>query len=214
MKRSLFVPMAALSLLVLIAPRTHASNIPSPGNCTLPAIIHLVGSNGVAPDAVAGQFTVVARLLTNTPIDGCVIVLDLSSCPDLVLCSDQMDPDAIIDCASKTVRKLTNIQGQVTFTVLGHSDGVGHPESVAGSAKLFGNGVWLNTPSVASFDLDGSGGVGAGDLSVWLNDFGSGQPYERSDFDGSGSIGAADLSEWLAVFGAGGSTQSCGASCP
>jgi len=49
---------------------------------------------------------------------------------------------------------------------------------------------------------------------VWLSDFGSGVPYERSDFDGSGTIGAADLSEWLGVFGAGGSAQSCGASCP
>jgi len=92
--------------------------------------------------------------------------------------------------------------------------GSGHASSLAGSAKVLAKGVLLALPSVASFDLDGSGGVGAGDLSVWLSDFGSGVPYERSDFDGSGTIGAADLSEWLGVFGAGGSAQSCGASCP
>jgi hypothetical protein len=79
---------------------------------------------------------------------------------------------------------------------------------------IFGNGVLIASPSVSSFDLDGSGGVGAGDLSVWLSDFGTGQPYERSDYDGDGQVSAADLSEWLAVFGAGGSTLSCGAICP
>jgi hypothetical protein len=72
----------------------------------------------------------------------------------------------------------------------------------------------LATPSASSFDLDGSGGVGAGDLSVWLGDFGSGMNWARSDFDGSGTVGAADLSEWLAVFGSSGSSQSCTTSCP
>jgi len=196
-----------------VAPRAHASSIPSPANSTVPAIIRLVGANGV-PDAADGEFTVVARLLSNNPINGCVIVLDLSSCPDLVLCADQMDASAQVNCAAKSVRKFANAQGAVTFTLLGSSTGGGRAVSLAGSARIYGNGVIMGTPSVSAFDLDGSGGVGAGDLSVWFGDFGSGQPYERSDFDGSGTIGAADLSMWLGVFGAGGSAQSCGASCP
>jgi hypothetical protein len=214
MKRSSLVPLAALSMLVLIAPRAHASGIPSAVNSTVPAMIRLVGSNGVAPDAVAGQFTVVARTLSNNPINGCTIVLDLSGCPDLVLCADQMDPNALINCTAKSVRKFANVQGAVTFTVLGSSTGAGRAVSLAGSARIYGNGALMALPSVASFDLDGSGGVGAEDLSVWFGDFATGQPYERSDFDGSGAIGANDLSAWLDVFGAGGSVQSCGASCP
>jgi hypothetical protein len=67
---------------------------------------------------------------------------------------------------------------------------------------------------VSTFDLDGAGGVGANDLSIWLADFGSGEPHARSDYDGSGAVGAADLSEWLGVFAAGTSTQSCTTSCP
>jgi hypothetical protein len=38
--------------------------------------------------------------------------------------------------------------------------------------------------------------------------------WGRSDYDGSGTVGASDLSEWLTVFGAGTSTQSCTISCP
>jgi len=166
------------------------------------------------PDAVSGQFTVVVRDLANNPINGSPVVIDLSNCTDLAICSDQLDANALVNCAAKTVRKFTNALGSVTFTVIGSSTGAGNAASLSNEGRVFASGRLIGSPSVASFDLDGSGGVGAGDLSVWLSDFGSGQPYERSDFDGSGSIGAADLSEWLAVFGAGGSTQSCGASCP
>jgi hypothetical protein len=74
--------------------------------------------------------------------------------------------------------------------------------------------VLLASPSVASFDLDGVSGVGAGDLSAWLQDFASGGDWARSDYDGDGRIGAADLSAWLTVFAAAGSVQSCAASCP
>ena len=56
--------------------------------------------------------------------------------------------------------------------------------------------------------------MGAGDLSVWLGDFGSGSAWSRSDYDGDGAIGAGDLSQWLSVFATGASLTSCAASCP
>ena len=214
MQRSSLVFVASISMLMLITPRARASGIPSAGNSTVPAVIRLGGPNGGEPDAVAGPFTIVARDLANNPMNALPIVIDLSNCPDLVLCSEQMDPNAVTNCAAKTIQKTTNVQGQVTFTVLGSSTGAGHGASLAGSARVLGHGVLMAEPSVASFDLDGSIGVGAADLSAWLSDFGTGQPYERSDYDGDGHVGASDLSEWLTVFGAGGSTQSCGASCP
>ena len=216
MKHSSPVPVAFLSMLMLVASRAHAGGNPSAANSAVPTIVRLVGASGGVPDVAAGQFTVVARDLANNPVDGIPITLDLSNCPDLALCPDQMDPSAVTSCTAKTIQKITNLQGQVTFTVLGSSNGSGHASSLAGSARIFGGRglTWIGAPSVASFDLDGSGGVGAGDLSAWLADFGSGQPYARSDFDGSGDIGAADLSQWLAVYGAGGSVQSCAASCP
>jgi pimeloyl-ACP methyl ester carboxylesterase len=183
-------------------------------NSATPASIRLVGALNGVPDAVAGQFKIVIHDLANNPINECVVVIDLSNCADLAICSDQMDPGAPTNCAAKTVRKFTNALGEVTFTLLGGSTGSGHASSLANSARIFGNGELLATPSASSFDLDGSGGVGAGDLSVWLGDFGSGMNWARSDFDGSGTVGAADLSEWLAVFGSSSSSQSCTTSCP
>jgi pimeloyl-ACP methyl ester carboxylesterase len=213
MSRSILMPLTAFALLALTAIGAQA-NLPSVANSATPASIRLVGALGGVPDAVAGQFKIVVNDIGDRPINECLIVIDLSNCADLTICSDQSDPNALTNCAAKTVRKFTNALGEVTFTLLGSSNGAGHASSLAHGAMIFGNGVLIASPSVSSFDLDGSGGVGAGDLSVWLSDFGTGQPYERSDYDGDGQVSAADLSEWLAVFGAGGSTLSCGAICP
>jgi pimeloyl-ACP methyl ester carboxylesterase len=205
--------LAVIALLTL-TPTGARSSPPSASNSTTPAFIRLVGATNGVPDAATGQFTVVARNLANNPLNGVSVVIDLSNCADLAFCSDQLDPDALTNCAAKTARKFTNALGEVTFTLLGGSRGADNASSLAHSAKIFANGVLLALPSVSSFDLDGAGGVGAGDLSVWLADFGSGMNWARSDYDGSGTVGAADLSQWLAVFGSGASTQSCAVSCP
>src|SRR5262245_58262304 len=214
MSRSRLVPLAAFSLLALTAAGAHASPLISATNSTAPTLIHLVGSTAGVPDAATGEFTIVGRGLTNIPAAGASIVIDLSNCADLALCADEMDANALVNCAAKTVLKIANAQGEVTFTLLGHSNGTGHATSPAGAGRIFGNGVLMRTPTIASFDLDGTSGVGAGDLSTWLADFGSGQAFGRSDFDGNGGIDANDLSLWLEVFGAGTSATSCASSCP
>jgi len=210
----LLTRVAVPCMLALIARGANASRIPSAANSTAPDLIRLVGTNGSAPDAAAGQFTIVARDLANNPLRGCVVWLDFSNCPDLEICTDQMDPGATTNCTAKAIQKIGNDLGEVTFTVLGRSNGAGHAASLAGSGRIVVNGALIRLPSVAAFDLDGMGGVGAGDLSVWLGDFGSGSAWSRSDYDGDGSIGAGDLSQWLSVFASGASLTSCAASCP
>jgi len=214
MTRSILIPPVVFALVTLTAIGAWASGIPSAALSTTPDHIRLVSSTIGHPDAVAGQFKIVARDVINNPLFDCLVVIDLSNCPDLTICSDQLDPDALTSCAPKSIRKFTNRNGEVTFTLLGGSNGAGHASSLAHSARTFGNGALMASPSVSSFDLDGSSGVGSGDLSVWITDFGSGMDWARSDYDGDGRVGAGDLSEWLTVFGAGGSTQSCAASCP
>ena len=49
---------------------------------------------------------------------------------------------------------------------------------------MFASGVLLGTATLAYVDLDGSDGMGGNDISLWLTDFGSGEPIGRSDFDG------------------------------
>jgi hypothetical protein len=183
---------------------------PSPANDTTPTCISLVGTYGVTPAAI-GQFTVICRDLANNPMPGAVVVIDLSACPDLFMCADQLDPSATVDCVHKTVRKLTAADGSVNFTVLGGSTGGGNAVTLLNGGRIYKNGSLIQSPT---FDLDGSGGVGANDLSAWFGDFGSGQNFGRCDYDCSYNIGANDLSLWLAAFGSGAMAQSCGASCP
>jgi hypothetical protein len=112
------------------------------------------------------------------------------------------------------VTKHTAADGSAHFTILGGSNGGGNAVTLLGGGRIFANGTLIASPTVSAFDLDGGSGVGANDLSCWLTDFGSGQPFGRADYDCSGGVGANDLSFWLTAFGQGTMTQSCGASCP
>ena len=94
------------------------------------------------------------------------------------------------------------------------SNGAGNAVTLLGGGRIFKNGTLIQFPTVSAYDLDSSSGVGANDLSAWLTDFGTGNPYGRCDYDCSGGIGANDLSLWLTAFGSGTMAISCGASCP
>ena len=198
---------------LLIASAAMAG-VPSAANSTTPSCISLVGSLAGVPDAAAGQFTIIVRDLANNPLNGASVVIDLSACLDLAICDDQLDVNALVNCGAKTTRKFTDPLGSVTFTVLGGSNGGGNASTLLGGGKIFANGTLIQNPTVSAFDLDGSGGVGANDLSAWLGDFGSGFAFGRSDYDCSGNIGANDLSLWLGEFGAGTSASSCAVACP
>ena len=175
-----------------------------------------MGSNGGVPDAV-GSFTVTVVDLANNPLDRVSVVIDFSGCTDIAICSDQLDAGALVNCAAKTTRKFTNPAGQVTFIVLGGSNGSGNATTLLGGARIYASGVLIAMPTASVFDLDSFDGVGINDLSVWLTDFGTfGNPaFGRSDYDCSGSVGINDLSVWLTEFGHQTSVKpSCTPACP
>ena len=203
--------LTAAGLLVASA---AMAGVPSPGNSTTPACITLVGNLAGVPDAAAGQFTVIVRDLANNPLNGASVVIDLSNATDIAICDNQLDVNALVNCAAKTVRKFTDITGTVQFTVLGGSNGAGNAVTLLNGGRIYANGVLIASPTAAAYDLDGSSGVGANDLSAWLTDFGLGNPYGRSDYDCSGTVGANDLSFWLTEFGLGTSAASCAVDCP
>ena len=205
--------LAFLVLLVAVPGFAWASPPPGGDNSTVPGCITLVGTAGGVP-APEGQFRVVVKDLANNPVVGAVVAVDLSFCADLHLCADQLDPNATVNCAAKRVTKLTDGAGSVFFTVLGGSNGAGNATTLLNGGRVFENGTLIGSPTVSAFDLDGSAGVGANDLSAWLTDFGSGQNFGRSDFDCSNNVGSNDLSLWLSVYGSGTMTSSCAASCP
>jgi hypothetical protein len=206
----------SLGLLFLTCVSAGAAASPRvyPPNCTIPSFVRVVGTSNGVPDRAAGEFLIVIRDIVNTPTSGALVVIDLSGTPDVVLCSDQLDANEVMNCATHTVAKSTDALGEARFTLLGSSTGTNDVPSPGWPARIYANGVLVRDLSVSAFDLDGSQGVGGGDLSVWLTDFGSGAPHPRSDYDGSGDVSAGDLSEWLTEFGASASSESCHAACP
>ena len=200
---------AASLLLASVA----MAGVPSAANSTAPDCISLVGSNAGTPDAT-GTFTVIVRDLANNPLNGASVVIDVSGCGDLNICNDQLDPNALVNCGAKTSRKVTDVTGSVTFIVLGGSNGAGNAIELHGAGRIFANGTQLKAPTISAFDLDGALGIGANDLSAFVTDFASGQPYGRVDFDCNGTTGANDLSLWITLFAAGTSTSSCALACP
>jgi hypothetical protein len=197
----------------LLAASAAMAGVPSAANSTTPSCVPLVGSSAGVPDAF-GTFTVIVRDLANNPLSGASVVVDLSGCSELALCNDQLDANALVTCLSKTTRKFTDGLGSVQFIVLGGGNG-SPAATLLGGGKIFANGTLIASPTVNAYDENGIGGLGAADLSAFLGDFASGNPYGRSDFDCSNALGAADLSKWLTLFAGGTSTSSCiGVVCP
>ena len=208
--RALLLAIVAGSAL-LLASAARADLPPSP-NSTIPASIHLVGSTAGIPDTTAGRFTVMMRDLANNPIPGSFVVVDFSNCPDIRIASDQLNPNYTVSCANHTVGAYTNVEGKVVFTLLGSGWDAG-TYSGYGSVRIFADGVLLGSPIASVFDLNGSSGVSAADLSVCLGDLGSHTYRARSDFNGDGTLSAGDLSVLLGEIGTHRSTVSS-ATCP
>jgi hypothetical protein len=189
-----------------------ASLPPDPANSTVPPCITLVGTNGAVP-ASSGAFQVVIRDLANNPVPGATVTVDLSLVTDVRLCSDQLDPSLVLDCANRRVTATTDLAGRAFFTLLGGGN-PGGARTFPNGGRVYWDGFLIASPSVNTFDADGEAGVGANDFSLWFADFVSGFQFERSDYDCSGDIGANDLSVWLGAFGSGTQIASCAASCP
>ncbi len=90
----------------------------------------------------------IVRDLAINPIAGAHVVIDLSCCPDLHFCADQLDPAMDVDCAN---------------------GGGGNDLSVW--LTDFGT---LGSPAFGRSDFDCSGDVGINDFSVLLTAFGRG----------------------------------------
>jgi len=197
----------------LLAASAAFASVPSPANSTTPPCVRLVGNSGGVMDP-AGTFTVTVRDLANLPINNSLVVVDFSSCSGLTICTTA-SAGVTVDCGTQTARAFTGVGGTVTMTLGGHANNSGGnvpPYASYNDGKIFADGVLLSSPSVSTFDHDGSG-MGPADLSAWLGDFFGGNNPSRSDYDCTGSpLGPSDLSTWLTVFFAGGSTTNCPAS--
>jgi hypothetical protein len=211
-RRALLLAIVAGSALLFASTARAQRNPPSMGNSTIPVFIHLVGSTAGVHDTTAGRFTVVIRDIANNPVSNSFVVVDFSSCPDIRIASDQLNPNYTVNCTYHTVGAYTNVEGKVVFTLLGSSWDAG-TYSGLGAVYLYSDGWRLGSPIASVFDLNGSSGVSAADLSFCVGDLGSHSYRARSDFNGDGMLTAGDLSLLLGELGTHRSTVSA-AACP
>ena len=195
---------SALALAAMLAAAASArADFPNPANSTIPAYVTLVGHEGGVADP-GGEFIVVFRDLANNPIAGATIVCDFTGCPDLRIAAAQPFPGVTADCATRTVRAITDAAGTARFRIVG---GAVNPGNASGAGframKLYADGILLGSVTASAVDQNGLDGLTANDMSAWLADLVSGASVGRSDYDGNETLGANDLSKWLGFYGAG-----------
>jgi hypothetical protein len=205
-----------LPIVVLLAATPVVAGVPSPGNSTVPDVLTMVGKGSDGSVDPGYPFTVVVRDFIGIPMPFSVVVLDFSGIPDLWICSDQDDPNVVVNCATNTIAGVTDFDGMVTFHVAGGADNIGRTPGPLGPAlRVFAEGVMLRTVRAAAFDQIGFDGLDPNDISSWLSDAFSGEPYARSDYIADGSLDPNDLSAWLRAAFLGASALGCGsAPCP
>jgi hypothetical protein len=184
--------------------------------------LNFSGHDGHGAADTFSPFTVHVHDIANIPIQGAIVVIDVSGCNDIVFCSDQLAPGVIADCAKHTLRQTTNALGEATFHLLGGAkiDYVRNPNGQAcNCVKIYVDGENIVQPedeplNAGAFDLDDDSGVIGSDLAMWLDD--AGNPgraplgYLRSDYDHSnadcvtgGYVDGSDLTIWLDAAGLG-----------
>ncbi len=200
-----------LAVCGLLAASAAMASVPSPANSDKPSCFGLVGSNTGTIDP-AGEFCVTVRDLANLPINNSLVVVDLSGCSGLYIC-DNNEMGLTVDCGTQTVRGFTGAGGVICFRIKGYANngpfGDTSPVNPFNCAKIYADGVLLNSPSVYAYDHDGNGLL-INDLSPQLGDFfGASNPASRSDINCDGANLPNDWSLFLDVYFLDGSIENC-----
>jgi hypothetical protein len=177
------------------------AGVPGWANSTQPGVIRVgVPVGGVGQASTAATYTI--RDANNLPVSNTRVKLDFSGCTGITICAVQ---DAGITKVGATVEGTTNGSGVITFRVRGFATGATGYAGTCVNVTLTDNPVAGsgNALVAAAYDLNGSTGIDAGDLSIWggdANTCAGGTHRGRSDYTGSGScpggVDASDLSQW------------------
>lgn len=184
---------------------------PSPANSTVPCAISVVAAPAAAP---IGEFTVIIRDISNYEVPDVPVVIDFSGCGNDIRLAAQQLPGTVVDCAARTLTRITDAQGRATFRIIAGSSGapssVGHACAAVLGPDVYGTFGLLANVQVSVFDLDSQNGLTAADLSRFMGDFFSCPvpPAYCARCDYNFEAGAcitqeltsADLSMWLDAF--------------
>lgn len=203
----------ACALVLALTAARPAGAVPSPANSRIPSHVLLVGRSGGLADTSNGAFLVVVHDAANNPVANSTVEFRMLNCPGARVSSESYAPGVSIRCDTYGVLGVTDSHGEVRMVAVGGGT-VGAAPSAGPCAQFYASGVPLGMATLAYLDMDGSGGMGAQDIALWIVDFGAGEFIGRSDYDGDGLLTANDLSIWLHLWGAGLSVQSPASYCP
>jgi len=174
----------SLSCLLLFAWVVIAMGaVPDPSKCTVPA--H-------APACLVGDiaYTVTVRDAGNNPIQGAVVVADLTSA--LMSSGPNLSPATICLylCSGQTLTPsaVTNASGQATFYLKTGKCCSGTYPVWVGSVNL-GNITVLN-----SIDVNGDGALSGADVTAFAGYYFTNSPC--ADVNGDGAISGADATQF------------------
>jgi hypothetical protein len=191
----------ALVLFVLGAPPALGQGLPDPRYTTIDAVV-VANTSGTPIGSIPPGFDVTMKDLNNAPLAGIVVTLDFSA-SSIRLFAIQ-NAGTILDCAARTVSRVTNSSGAVNFAVrLGGYDN---------TSVVFvrGNGEQFGPVPVRSTDLDGLDGMtGLGDFALFADNFLTATAAKETDFDLGGTTGLGDFVIFAAEFLGGAAHSYC-----
>lgn len=205
-----------MCVLLLSLPMTAIAGGPSgpgPGSCSsAPARIVLVGTDGTSPDRALGGFEIQVCWFMD-PQPGKSVSLTAGSGSGLRLARES-EPSLAAPCPAERIWAQTDAEGRCRITLAGSVDLSVQTPGLQPTVSINAGGSFYVEVPVVCHDLDGANGVGANDLGLWLQLFGSGEEWLIADYNADGHLGADDLSLWLDIFGSGAQAVSATPLCP
>jgi hypothetical protein len=204
---------------VLFGAAVAFAGVPDPINSTVPSRINLVGVNSgtlaIDQASLGALVSVTVRDLAANPIPNSSVVLDFTNAlSDTRIGDTQPYASLATNCSTHGISAIADGSGVATFAVQGGGYAVAGAAHGAGACRVYADGVLIGTINVGTYDMNGSNGVDALDLSRLGNDVLGGTNPDRGDFDNSGATDGLDISIWAAVFFSGRSDQSAATYCP
>jgi len=204
---------------VVFGAAVAVAGVPSPVNSTFPGRINLVGTNSISTRAdslsPASKVTVTVRDLANNPIPNSSVVFDFTGdISDTRIADNQPYQNITANCGTHAVSTLTDAAGIATLVVQGGGKSPAGVKHLAGSGKIYADGVLLGSLNVGFWDLNGASGVDPLDLSALGGDIFSAVNPDRANYNNDAAVDGLDLSLWGGVFFSNRSNVSAATYCP
>jgi hypothetical protein len=192
---------AAVALAVVAS--VASAGVPDPRTSSAERMVAGNASGNQNAGVGADGYDVVVRDVNGAGLGGRTVVIDWSADASLKVHNAQ-NAGITVNCAAKTISKLTDASGAVKF---GPRIGDFNNGNVV---QVTADGVVLATIRTTSTDLDGTGGsTGLGDLSIFSANYLNNPSAQETDFDDTGSTGLGDLSIFSAEYLSGATGTYC-----